>query len=305
MTMMLGQEKPPLEDILEHHGIKGMKWGVRKEQDEHISTEKRAVRRQASLSATRYMVAANRGDPTMRKMTPEKYANLTANGKSFSKGLELTRITKANTNQIRAGALYVSKQKEDSDFYKAVIPATGLKKLPFLPGNFVQGGQKAYQSYEQTLKTTQKLKLPSDKERVDAFMEILSKPSIAVPGRNAPVTGRAYLEAHGYARQFKGKTDQEATFSAYYQFLRTQGDAKSPVNQAYFDHLRSKGYNAVLDENDAGRYTREPLILLNPDKSVKSTSIRRLTADEINAAQRSLTTPPSRIVIPETKTSSA
>lgn len=290
MTIFVGQDKPSLED-LSHHGVKGMKWGVRKD-DPHGSTEARAARKAASRSATAYMVRANMGDPRMRKMTPEKYANLSEEGRTFAKGLELTRVTKMNSTTIRAGSLYVAKDKEDADFYKAVIPATGLKKTPFLPGNFVQGGQKSYESYQVTMKTTQKLKLPSDKERVDAFMEILSKPVIDVPGKNAPITGRAYLEAHGYSRQFHNKTDQEATFSAYYQFLRTQGNQSSPINQAYFSNLQKKGYNAVLDENDAGRYSKDPLIVLNGDKSVVATSIRRLSADEINAAQRALARPP-------------
>jgi hypothetical protein len=296
MTIFVDQEKPSLAELA-HHGVKGMKWGVRKDDsvaDVHRTTEARGDRKQASHAATAYMVKANMKNPSMRKMTPEKYAALTENGRTFAAGLELNRITKANSETIRAGALFVSKEKEDQEFYKAIIPATGLKTLPFLPGSFVSGGQKVYESYEQTLKTTQKLKLPSDKERVDAFMHILSQPVVAVPGKNAPVTGRAYLEAHGYGKQFAGKTDQQATFSAYYQFLRTQGNQSDPVNKAYFDHLRAKGYNAVLDENDAGRYSKDPLILLTPDKSVKSTGIRRLTADEINSAQRNLkyTRPP-------------
>ncbi len=31
MTIMVGQEKPSLDDIIEHHGVKGQKWGVRRE----------------------------------------------------------------------------------------------------------------------------------------------------------------------------------------------------------------------------------------------------------------------------------
>lgn len=33
MTEIRGQEKPSLEEILEHHGVKGQKWGVRKRDD--------------------------------------------------------------------------------------------------------------------------------------------------------------------------------------------------------------------------------------------------------------------------------
>lgn len=288
MTIIVGQEKPSLEVVLAHHGVKGMRWGVRKDRGPGASTESAAARKAAAASAARYMVQANRGDPRLRTMTAERYANLSENGATFARGMELHRVTKVNSTQMYAGAMYVSKSKEDEAFYKAIIPATGLKTLPFIPGSFVSGGQKAYQSYDVTMKTTRKLMLPSDKERVNAFMEVLAQPLINVPGHNAPMTGRQFLEANGYKKQFKNKTDQEAVFSAYYQLLRTQGDRSSPINQAYFSNLQKKGFNAILDENDAGRYSQEPLIILDANKSVKATSIRRLTADEINQAQRDL-----------------
>jgi hypothetical protein len=30
MTYILGHEKPPIDEALEHYGVRGMRWGVRK-----------------------------------------------------------------------------------------------------------------------------------------------------------------------------------------------------------------------------------------------------------------------------------
>lgn len=54
MTVMLNELKPPLEDALEHHGIKGMKWGQRKNAppSPHAPAHARTARAQAIQKTT-------------------------------------------------------------------------------------------------------------------------------------------------------------------------------------------------------------------------------------------------------------
>lgn len=44
-------------------------------------------------------------------------------------------------------------------------------------------------------------------------------------------------------------------------------------------------YDAILDDNDAGVWSKEPTILLSPKSTVKVTKVHQLSADEINQAQ--------------------
>lgn len=60
MTFLMGQEKPSLEDLLEHHGVKGMQWGVRKKEDTSARTSPKkamvppAVQKQREAEAKKY-----------------------------------------------------------------------------------------------------------------------------------------------------------------------------------------------------------------------------------------------------------
>ena len=61
---------------------------------------------------------------------------------------------------------------------------------------------------------------------------------------------------------------------------------KTPLNDAYFKEVRSRGYNALIDDNDRNIVSKSPVILLNPDYTVKRTSIKPITKDDINDAKR-------------------
>lgn len=275
------------DDFLAHFGVKGMKWGVRKERDPAgRSTESRSQRKESAKALREYMWNAIGDDPLFKEMTRAEYDALCTTGETFLAGTNLKRVAD-DPQAILRGKTYVSRLNEDHEFYKAALPAVG----PSSKGGFLAGGgRKDYKkaTYEYNMTTVKKLSSPSEKERVDAYMELLETPAIRVKGQNAPITGRAYLEKQGYKPMFKKHTTEELAFKSWHSFVQSQGDKNNPLADAYFDKLKSKGYNAVPDDFDAGTFTKKPLVLLDPESTVRVDAVRRLSTDEINQAQRQL-----------------
>ena len=41
-----------------------------------------------------------------------------------------------------------------------------------------------------------------------------------------------------------------------------------PVVSNFFSKIKKLGYNAIVDENDAGIFTKDPLVLLDPSENL-------------------------------------
>lgn len=247
------------EYFLAHYGVKGMKWGVRKDRD-----------------------AA--GVSRLHK---------TSDGYVLKKGSTVQRISDAEENNIRSYA-YVSFTKHDNDFYDKEF----TEKLQlFDDTNDV---------YRHTFKTTKDLKIPSreinkqtflelyderTKEFVDAMATSRRFADMSYYGknyqfrtRNEKYNGdykRAYADAtRYYVDRYKTMTVKQLRNDAYYDFMNAIGQyGNNELRNKYFDKLKAKGYNAILDDNDShglgsrgyepGEAARSPLIILDASNALE------------------------------------
>lgn len=261
-----------VDDFLAHYGVKGMKWGVRQDQlreyseKASTSTEGMVKRAGSSVQMTRYF-AKGGAIKKNQQYTEEWYSKLDEGKKFIEKGETLNRIVRGVDSKALSGNLYVSKLESDNDMYKAVIPAV-QKKFAF--------GQKEYHSvYQVELETKKRLAMPSEKERIDIFIETIKTPA-----------GREWMKNSGYKDEINELNAKEQGLKAYKKFNKVAGNKDLPVTSTYFNKVKSRGYDALIDDNDAGIWSKEPMILLSASSTTKVKTVKQLSADDINAAQR-------------------
>src|SRR5258705_14007219 len=81
-----------VDDFLEYHGVKGMRWGVRR--SEGSSTETRSERRASANALTKHVWDSTKDLPIWNPpLTPEEYKRLSTKGRSYVAGTSLHRIT--------------------------------------------------------------------------------------------------------------------------------------------------------------------------------------------------------------------
>ena len=263
------------EDYLAHYGVKGMKWGVSKSQ--YRSYSEKGTKSGKRIDPTRYAAKVNMGRYYLKgaklkgrvKHDEEWYNNLSTGKEYIRKNHTLKRVVRGVDENTLSGNLYVAKNKQDAEMYRATIPYIQKKG---------KAGANTYHTvYQMELKTKKKLAMPSQKERVDTFMDQLNTPG-----------GKQWLKQNGYRGEIDELNKKELGLKYYQRFNKYAGNQDVKFNQQYFNSIKKKGYQALIDDNDAGIWSREPVILLSPKGTVRVTNVRQLSADEINDAQKNI-----------------
>lgn len=225
---------------LTHHGIKGMRWGVRR-------------------------TPAQLGHKPS-KTDQEKGYKIYGDGRiEISKGTELQRLIGKKNKQDLAGMTYASFTKNDNARYITKIAGKG----PF------GGGRDT----KLTLTATENLRSPSNKEAAKIFFEMLrDNPDLNDAYGNTPfMAGQKYSKKE--LENYITETDSSKGSSAYSMANSSlMFESMTPVRDAYFSKLKEKGYNMLRDENDVGSgYAKNPVILLDGSKSVSIESSAFIT----------------------------
>lgn len=270
-----------VDDFLEHFGVKGMRWGVRKERESSPKSSKELVKAAKTnyrkLTDAALETRINQLFEVDTTIDPTKLSN---RGRTIKSGRNFYRVTKQK-NKDYFDTPFVSANSSDRKTYRGVMANLFGVTL----------AKRSYSStYEMVLKSTKDFKLPSEKTRFDAFVDLMDQPLIKL--RNGKdITGREYLKRSGYRKEVK-TMDSVALGARFYQSFVSKQTEKTPINSAYFKRVRDLGYDALTDDNDKNIVSRDPLILLNPKETTSLISVRQLTNDEINTALATLKIPP-------------
>lgn len=251
-----------------HHGVKGMKWGVRRYQNEDGSL--------TQAGAARYREAQPGEEPTV-----------------LLKGSRLNSVSlykDAERYKKRGRWLYTYDPRDSWD--KAVY------KGPFSLHLLLKSNNLAEFVSEHRYETIRDLKIPTQKQRIDTFIKTFNK----MPIRYA--SAMRYMQDYLNEHKIDGRTDRKVRYDlrklkpkdykdAYEAFNHLMMEShKHAITRAYVKKI-SATYDGMIDDHDKGNYKQvnNPFIVFDPEhvlrKAGETTYSTRAnikkTADKVNA----------------------
>ena len=259
--------------FLAHHGILGMKWGIRRYQNKDGS------------------------------LTAEGRKRYSGKASVYSKGTKFYRISTNKEEKETNDYKYVSKLRSDRDYYKGIYaqdimfdPNKYTKetyakaKLKDVVSDYKKSG---HNLYELTYEAKRDIVSPNKKTRVKVFSEMIEQNPEMIKkihddlikdkwfGKN-PEQRKEIDEVFNANKDVKLSelTKDKRAFQLFSASLNNSAD----IRAKYFDILKSYGYNAIVDDNDAGEITRQPMIIIEPAEIIKLVEAKELMAKDIAEA---------------------
>lgn len=193
----------------------------------------------------------------------------------LKKGEKVQHITGVPIKSFRNEQLYVTETEKDNELYTAFLGAN-LKRIGYTPMKAVL-----------TLK--EDLKAPSANEQYDTFKNMLED-----DGEKIYRSLSKYLIDKG---KFKSEVDavknlKERSVSDLYIEFTNSFEKPGEAQGDFYKKLKSRGYNALLDEHDrlgSWMLGKKPLIIMDALNSIGDFKIEDITDDEIkNVMERVL-----------------
>lgn len=281
------------DEFLEHYGVKGMKWGIRKDRnlsskdDKQTEEKKQFTKKQVVIGASVLLgVAATavllskHGDiktsvmskgfseSALKNQRDQVDRLLAVHGNTtdvvLPKGHIFSRISNVAEKEIRQGAYAV-----DDAFDVA---------------NYKSFWQSPDRRHQVKIKAVSDIKLPSLETRFKIMGEVMDEPSAELGGK----TLRQYIRNQQGSRKAKywvKKAPTEELARLKYAEI-SGGNWSKGVGKVFADRLIEKGYGAMSDDTDStNNLAKAPKVLLNKGL-FEIVSSEKLSSQEIDSAYR-------------------
>lgn len=271
---------------LYHHGIKGMKWGVRRyrnkdgsltpagkkryseeSNDSDQSAKDKARRRNIIIGAAAatvalaaiggasvyaYKTSSYRSSISVNSLKLGKYAvnEMKLDDMVIPKGSTMFRTS--NQQTLRDGPVFMSTNKKDRDRY--------IHRM---------GGM--YKNLNQLrIKSTKDLKIPSEKKQMELFVDLLTN--------NKEFSKAITHNPYGVSENVFGNRSAAARFAKNYHYenfitrMIDYNPSNRDVLSTFADYVKSKGYDGLVDINDIRTTSDSPIIMLGKDHLIIDSS---------------------------------
>lgn len=249
------------ENELYHHGIKGMRWGVRRYQNQDGSL--------TPAGKKRYSPGELGRQPVQKGVSVKSDGSIT-----ISKGVSIQRLVNDKSINFKDVT------------YASVLEYDNAKYIKYIGGKgFFGGGRDKVLS----MKANEKLKAPSVDEASKIMVETL-KTNPEFRNKFTNVLGNTVSDKE-LKRMIEKPTGIDA--KAWYDELNVSMtfspdfDANAPfIQKTFSEALQKKGYNMLRDENDfQNKVSKAPIIILNPQKTLSVVSVTDIT-DELRTKSK-------------------
>lgn len=273
------------DNALEHHGIKGQKWGVRRFQNPDGTLTKEGQKRYGGKRKVRtgpgmilYRTQSTGDDEGQTRKRLYVSADRKEGSKFATKIIGPTILS--NIGKVFAAkyetvnTLKIPSLKEQEKIEIAVL------KDKFARQDVIDSLVKKGLTSKEAIKITD----PNlrTKETIKQFVSVLSVIPFVALTAVSPAAGAVILSTGvPIVLPAIGITAGRASKDEQLKVLRTtQGDDKAVnYNEAFNRALRNKGYNAFRDMNDNGRLSKTALVVIDPDKNVRLSSSEKISKE--------------------------
>ena len=236
-----------MEYELYHHGIKGMRWGVRRYQNKDGTLTEAGKKR-----VSNYAVSEDSSDFTLNK------------------GTKFQRVGSKNETD-NDGRTYVSFGKLDNARYVSYydsLNATHKLELTALSDVKVAKGKSLIDTYVDML---------GDKTPSELASTVTP---IYVNGKETRYSKSRRKEAlSDYKNAWKNQESFDKSFKQFSQNLMSD----TAISKEYFNRLSRKGYQAMYDYNDRNA-ADNPLIVFNRKNTLKTTRMSEISTKDVDYA---------------------